>query len=167
MSIVGTLVHELETRDPSAVNEMLSKSERIQKIDEDGRIRSTQTGGVMWEPRSSDVLTDTFAHHGLASTSAAVWSIVAADFYFTLSQPFCHELPRVLMKMIAADPSDQSASWYRSYVKTMLLPVCLQLADVLKIHSAVIEWPSKEWLASKVCSHTQSSFVSLRTPPEK
>lgn len=68
----------------------------------------------------------------------------------SVSQPFTHELPRIIYGIIAAEPDGKVASTYRLWVRTVMMPLIRQVSALLIAHSAVIEWPTIEWLSEKV-----------------
>ena len=84
-------------------------------------------------------LTHAFTNHVFAAPTPATYSIRWFDTFEALSQPFTQELPHAIIDIIAADPTSSIAVKYRSYVKTVLLPLCQRVTGILRAHSAVIE----------------------------
>jgi hypothetical protein len=67
----------------------------------------------------------------------------------TFAQPYCDELPQAILDVVAAEPTGAIAQSYRRYIRTVWVPALQHVAELLKAHSAVIEWPTKEWLEEK------------------
>ena len=84
-----------------------------------------------------------------ALPSAAACSVRNADFILTRKTPYCDELPQAILDVIAAEPTGTIAHSYRRYIRTVWVPGVQHVAELLKAHSAVIEWPTIEWLAEK------------------
>ena len=97
-------------------------------------LRSTTSRG-----RSRASPPHVFARHGHAAETPAAYSICCLDAFEVMSQPLTNELPHAIMDIIAADPTSSIALKYRSYVKTVLLPLCQRVRGILRAHSATIE----------------------------
>ena len=67
----------------------------------------------------------------------------------TFAKPYCDELPQAILDIVAAEPTGAIAHSYRRYIRTVWVPGVQHVAELLKAHSAVIEWPTIEWLAEK------------------
>ena len=89
---------------------------------------------VHYQPWSRSGLTHAFASHNAAGQTPAAWSISNFDCFEAISQPFTHDLPHVIMEIIAADPTSSVAVKYRKYIKTVLLPLCQRVTGVLTAH---------------------------------
>jgi hypothetical protein len=149
MSYVADTVFEMETSHPETVAEMLVFSAVAFPIGADGKVTSSASGRVMWDPDPPAQLTRNFGFQHLAMPSAAACSILNIDMVHTLQQPYCDELPHAILDVVAADPTGSIADSYRRYIRTVWVPAVQHLADVLEAHSAVIEWPTSEWLAKQ------------------
>ena len=128
---------------------MLSFCAAMLPIGEDGKVRSARTGTVHWDPDVSAQLAGTFGDYIQATSSAAAMSIHIVDGMSMYRQPYCFELPQVILDIVAADPFAAISEGYRRYVRTVLLPGVHAVAELLKAHAAVIEWPPMEWLAEQ------------------
>ncbi len=142
---------ELEGSDPAAAARIAAQSSFARNIDQDGKVKMPGgLSGYMWEPSSRAQITEVFKVHTQPCQSATTISVVASDGFTAISQPFCDELPRLCQELIAAEPTGKLAVYWRSYVRTVLLPLARRVADILVAHSTVIEWPPIQWLAEKV-----------------
>ena len=83
----------------------------------------------MYQPWAMTGLTHAFANHMFAVATPAAYSIRFFDAFEAFSQPFTQELPHAIIDIIAADPTSSIAVKYRSYVKTVLLPICQPAGD--------------------------------------
>jgi hypothetical protein len=145
-SYVQDAVFEMETSHPEVVVAMLSFCGHV-SIGGDGKSRSVvRSGALLWDPDLPAQLTGTFGKYSFAPPSAAAMSIYSADLFATYQQPLCFELPQAILDVVATDPTGAIAESYRRYVRTVLVPGVQAVAELLKAHAAVIEWPSKEWL---------------------
>ena len=93
----------------------------------------------LYQPWAMTGLTHVFCGNTFAVATPAAYSIGMFDAFETLSQPFTQELPHAIVDIIAADPTSSVAVKCRNYVKTVLLPLCRRVTDILRAHSAVIE----------------------------
>ena len=94
---------------------------------------------VSYQPWAMAGLTHVFANNSFAMATPAAYSIGAFDMIISVSQPLTHELPWIIMDIIAADPTSSIAVKYRNYIKTVLLPLCRRVTGILRAHSAAIE----------------------------
>jgi hypothetical protein len=77
----------------------------------------------------------------------AAASICAADQFAKWQHPYCDdELPHAIFNNIsvAVDPTAEVSENYRQYIRTALVPAIQEVAQLLKAHAVVIEWPPKE-----------------------
>ena len=58
-------------------------------------------------------------------------------------------LPQAILDVVAAEPTGTIAHSYRRYIRMVWVPGVQHVAMLLQAHSAVIEWPTIEWLAKK------------------
>eukprot|EP01052_Picozoa_sp_SAG31_P038217 SAG31_NODE_5064_length_2763_cov_1.885135_2_plen_165_part_00 len=144
------LVADLEGTHPEAAATMLDAAASMTRMDEQGRVVSGRSGAVHWEKPSENALASAFPGHVHCYKSALAARVHFADTFIHMSQPYCFELPRTIMELVAAEPDGRVAATYRSYVKTTLMPLLRRVSKILNAHSIVIEWPSIEWLAQKV-----------------
>ena len=139
------VVFELESSHPDIVASMLKFSTAGYPIDAAGRVTSTTTGRVKWQPKD-DEITQTFADYNQAAPSAAAISIVLFESFVSYSQPFAaYEAPAAILDLVLAEPSGAIAKSYRNYIRSVFLPGIRKVRDILERHSATIEMPSKEW----------------------
>jgi hypothetical protein len=142
-------VSEMEASHPEVVAEMLAFSTAMFPIGADGKATSARSGKVYWDPSPSTQLARTLEDEISALPSAAACSVRCVDAIQTLHQPYCDELPQAILDVIAADPTGAIAHSYRRYIRTVWVPGVQHVAELLKAHSAVIEWPTKDWLVEK------------------
>ena len=83
----------------------------------------------MYQPWAMTGLTHAFVNQTFAAETPAAYSIRWFDAFESMSQPFTQELPHAIMNIIAAEPTSSIAVKYRSYVKTVLLPICQPAGD--------------------------------------
>jgi hypothetical protein len=115
----------------------------------DGKVTSARSGKVHWDPSVPSRLTTISEDEITALPSAAACSVRNADYILTRKTPYCDELPQAIIDVIAAEPTGAIAHSYRRYIHTVWVPGVQHVAELLKAHSAVIEWPTKDWLAEK------------------
>jgi hypothetical protein len=158
---VADTVFEMEASHPEAVAEMLAFSATMFPVGADGKVTSAQTGTMYWDPSLPTQLTRTFENEMLAMPSAAACSARIVDVVLCNAQPFCTELPQAILNVVAAEPTGVIAQSYRRYIRTVWVPGVQHVAELLKAHSAVIEWPTLEWLTKKfpqVPWHTMPNY---------
>ena len=128
---------------------MLAFSTPMFPIGVDGKVTSARSGKLYWDPSVPSQLTTTSEDEISALPSAAACSVRNADFILTSAKPYCDELPQAILDVVAAEPTGTIAHGYRHYIRTVWVPGVQHVAELLKAHSAVIEWPTKDWLAEK------------------
>ena len=106
-------------------------------------------GALRWDPDLPAQLTGSFGSGYADAPSAAALPIYLADAFSTIGQPHCFELPQASFDVVAVDPAGAIAKSYRRCVHTVLVPGVQVVAELLKAHAAVIEWPPLEWLAEQ------------------
>jgi hypothetical protein len=146
---VAHTVFEMEASHPEAVAEMLAFSTAMFPVGADGKVTSARSGRVLWEPSLPTQLTMTFEGEMFGLPSAAAYSVCLCELMLTFGKLCCFELPQTILDVIAAEPTGAIAQSYRRYIRTMWVPGVQHVAELLKAHSAVIEWPTIEWLAKK------------------
>ena len=137
-SFVGSTVVDLESNHPDVVEEMLASSVQMFPIGADGVCRS-RSSKVQWAPRvSAAQLTEAFGFFGYGYGSAAAQSIVNADAFLTLGEPYCAEMPAAMLELIKAEPDGAVGQSYRRYVRMALLPGIRLVGEILRQHGATI-----------------------------
>eukprot|EP01052_Picozoa_sp_SAG31_P010753 SAG31_NODE_597_length_13674_cov_3.402947_14_plen_135_part_00 len=106
---------------------------------EGGQVITRANGKTVWEP-SKPALTRVFSDQPAGVPTPAALKICAADMMTCMSQPFCYEIPQFLLDMVAAEPTSSIAERYRSYARTMLVPILRRVVTILRDHSSAIEW---------------------------
>ena len=166
LSFVEDTVVELERSHPDAIAPMLLVAHTVFPVNSDGvgigpssgKVRLTAAcsssdqhtlykegsdtecmAQVSYQPWAMAGLTHVFANNSFAMATPAAYSIGAFDMIISVSQPLTHELPWIIMDIIAADPTSSIAVKYRNYIKTVLLPLCRRVTGILRAHSAAIE----------------------------
>ena len=86
-----------------------------------------------------------FGYGSFGSPSAAAQVVGEADAIRLFSQPYCSELPAVILALATADPDGVVGLGFRRYCKTSLIPAVQRVAAILRGHDSMIEWPSKAW----------------------
>ena len=141
----------LEASHPEVVEQMIASGKGLCHIDADGRVIADVLGGaVMWEPRS-EASPLTLAFPGIYSTPKTASAAVLAfcDAVMAMSRPFTDLAPLKILEIIGADPTSPVACLYREHVRHVLVPIVRAIIEMLHAESAVVEWPSKEWLKQK------------------
>jgi hypothetical protein len=146
---VAHTVFEMEASHPEVVAEMLALSAAMFPVGADGKVTSARSGTLYWERSVPTQLTMAFGSNLLAMPSAAACSVRIVDTVLTYAKAFCDELPQAILDVVAAEPTGAIAHSYRRYIRTVWVPGVQHVAELLKAHSAVIEWPTIEWLAKK------------------
>ena len=131
------------------VAEMLAFSTVAYPIGTNGKVTSAGSGSVHWDPDPPAQLTRNFGFINFGLRSAAAVSIRNVDIVHTWQQPYCDELPQAILDVVPANPTGSIANSYRRYIRTVWVPGVQHVADVLHAHSAVIEWPTIEWLTKQ------------------
>eukprot|EP01052_Picozoa_sp_SAG31_P060627 SAG31_NODE_19781_length_591_cov_2.306911_1_plen_196_part_11 len=98
-----------------------------------------------WKPRSPEIARAMAAHIEQAP-SANGYAISNFDVMFMLSQPFCFELPTMILGVVVAEPTGEIAEMYRGYIRHTMMPLVRRVADTLRSYSAYVEMPPKAWL---------------------
>lgn len=142
-------VFEMEASHPESVAEMLALCAALFPVGADGKVTSARSGRVMWEPSLPTQLARTFDDDSEAMPSAAACSVRLRDVVLTNAKPYCDELPQAILGVVAAEPTGAIAHSYRRYIRTVWVPGLQHVAELLKAYSAVIEWPTKDWLAKQ------------------
>eukprot|EP01052_Picozoa_sp_SAG31_P003481 SAG31_NODE_135_length_23206_cov_25.707967_5_plen_170_part_00 len=147
---------ELQNNYPDAVAELVAASASVRPIDEHGRVLSGSSGDIVWEPPPKHALLDVFpsSYHGFRSAEGT--SIGFAESVYSLGNACCHEMPRLISRIITSEPTGSVATCYQMYVKSVLMPLARRVSKILIEHSAVIEWPNLDWLSQKVQDNTDS-----------
>eukprot|EP01052_Picozoa_sp_SAG31_P006932 SAG31_NODE_325_length_17671_cov_9.902743_13_plen_294_part_00 len=165
LQATSRMIASLETTHPELVSQMVSLAASSYPIREDGRVVSTRTGQVVWEPHAAGVLTQTFKHNNLSLPTAAAMSIANRDAISQYAEAFCRELPMAILEVVAAEPTSAVAVAYRRYCSAVMLPVCQRVMETLLAHQAAIQWPMKDFLASRFPAvswrSTSGSFFSF------
>eukprot|EP01052_Picozoa_sp_SAG31_P028393 SAG31_NODE_2737_length_5157_cov_7.756869_4_plen_86_part_00 len=58
--------------------------------------------------------------------------------------------PKLLLDVIAEDPTSDLAQRWRRYVRQTFMPSTRKIADAMELHAAVIELPPKAFVMEKV-----------------
>eukprot|EP01052_Picozoa_sp_SAG31_P002060 SAG31_NODE_69_length_28130_cov_15.318219_13_plen_521_part_00 len=145
VTIVEQLVVKLEASHPNAVEEMMSFASVGYAIGADGVVTSRSSGKQRWKPRSPE-LARAMTHHGEQAPSANGYAISNSVVFRTWSQPFCFELPTVILGVVVAEPTGEIAEMYRGYIRHTMMPMVRRVADTFRSHSAYVEMPPKAWL---------------------
>lgn len=159
---VSNAVAWMESTHPELVGKMLHLASDIVPIGSDGVCRNN-AGKVQWRLRTIDAqLTETFAyaHHGCSTAAAA--SISGADSVATWAQPYCGEWPTLILSVVKSESNSEMGLIFQRYVRRGLVPGIRRLSEILRLHSATIEWPPLTWMQEKYPS--RSSIESADSP---
>eukprot|EP01052_Picozoa_sp_SAG31_P011733 SAG31_NODE_671_length_12940_cov_4.703606_5_plen_177_part_00 len=145
---------ELETSAPEVVRTMLDQVSSHYVVDSYGtRASKVSDGRLFWDPDQLREWTASFLrHHGsiFDTLSTAASSVVGImDLTYYASQPWCSELPSVMLATLAADPTTNFARRFRSYVKHDLLRDMQRVTELLEQHGCVVDLPPFEFLRAK------------------
>eukprot|EP01052_Picozoa_sp_SAG31_P001939 SAG31_NODE_65_length_28565_cov_8.402914_20_plen_247_part_00 len=141
-------VERMEAFYADVVTEMQSSPMMMFKVDDDGCVRSKRSGVVHWDPKHElrSKLTRVYSNMNYSAPTAAALAIRVTDGYSAVSQPYCDEAPRHVLDVVAAEPTGATATDWRRYARTVLVPLVTAVAENLVQHSATIEWPPMSWL---------------------
>ena len=147
---------EIEASHPELVATMLTDAAKVwprgptgepkYSIQEDGNVKRTGDGTIFWPSRTDDQLTENFSVNTYCPPSAAGVVISTSHGFMLMQRAFTAELPRVIMDIAAADPTDPVSVGYRRYIKTVWNPSVQRVAKILQAHSSVMENPPMSWL---------------------
>eukprot|EP01052_Picozoa_sp_SAG31_P026079 SAG31_NODE_2337_length_5921_cov_4.269323_6_plen_216_part_00 len=148
ISFVEDIVAAMEQSHPDIVVSMLSSPVMTSRIDSDGCARSLRNDALQWDPRDElrQQLTRVYGFNSYSARTAASCAICRTDSYMLVSQPYCDEAPRLVLDLVAAEPTSVIAADWRRYARTVLVPLVHEVAQCLIEHSATIEWPPISWL---------------------
>eukprot|EP01052_Picozoa_sp_SAG31_P022755 SAG31_NODE_1828_length_7159_cov_58.418980_5_plen_704_part_00 len=148
---VGGAVVELETVAPEAVTRMLEQSQKMGfAVNEKGQAVSMRSGRVLRDPaKRRDGILRMHENNNEAFDTAASMVIATSNAYGYYAEPFCSEIPTVILDYLTADPTALLARRFRLYVRHSLLPSLQRVQGLMDVHGAVVESPPTAWMSLK------------------
>eukprot|EP01052_Picozoa_sp_SAG31_P006848 SAG31_NODE_320_length_17748_cov_4.201881_7_plen_186_part_00 len=128
-SFMTATVRELETSNPDVVALMMAAASQSVLVDEDGKAKHSRLNVVLWEPtdKLATELTRTEVESNRSARSATSSAIAFADMVSLFGAPYCEEAPQHVLELIDSQPNSMVASYYRTYVRTVLVPAARQV----------------------------------------
>eukprot|EP01052_Picozoa_sp_SAG31_P040710 SAG31_NODE_5965_length_2234_cov_75.918970_1_plen_422_part_00 len=162
-SMVWEVVGRLEVSHPDAVKEMMSFANGVaSELRPDGTVVSCSSGNVYWTPKPPPELTRAVAEYRFGAPTGAAEVLSTHDAFVTLSQPYCFEMPSVILDIIDAEPTGEIAELYRGYIRHVLMPLARRITHSLREYAAYLELPTKEWLQKKFPKMAWRSYTNSR-----
>eukprot|EP01052_Picozoa_sp_SAG31_P035994 SAG31_NODE_4424_length_3246_cov_1.533524_2_plen_154_part_00 len=82
----------------------------------------------------------------LSAPSGASYAVAMSDIVAVWTTYYVALLPRCILEIASTEPTSTLAASCRRWIRRALFPQVHAIAEVFKTQSAVMEWPSHDWM---------------------